>query len=282
MKKIPCLYAVARFTPFVETGEFANIGIVLIAPQHGVFGFKLMRKRYARVTQFFDQLDRRVYLSAVAALNEELDRLNGFLIKQGFDARNDDNNARFAQQMFMELVRPREAVIRFGELRTVLAEDPLETLDSLYGFYIERDFVSHEHGEALMTRQIRKVLVDAQLGKRFHAGKVGDSAFHVQFPFVEERDQQPIKIIKPLRLNHDEPSMIRDHGLQWLTRLVELKRHNRLPDQVLFAVDEVDDAMDAQGDRREACDDIEARLIEQGVQVTSCKQTNVILEFAQG
>jgi hypothetical protein len=34
-------YAVVRFMPFIETREFANVGVVLIAPKTGKFLFKL-------------------------------------------------------------------------------------------------------------------------------------------------------------------------------------------------------------------------------------------------
>lgn len=61
MNKIPCQYAIVRFTPFVETGEFANVGIVLFAPRQKSLLFKLVTKRYARITGFFHELDAGVY-----------------------------------------------------------------------------------------------------------------------------------------------------------------------------------------------------------------------------
>ena len=55
MNKVACQYALLRFRPFVETGEFANVGVVLLAPEARFFGFRLL-KRYGRITQFFHQL----------------------------------------------------------------------------------------------------------------------------------------------------------------------------------------------------------------------------------
>jgi len=57
MKKFACQYALLRFRPFVETGEFANVGVVMLAPEARFFGYRLL-KRYGRITQFFHQLDR--------------------------------------------------------------------------------------------------------------------------------------------------------------------------------------------------------------------------------
>ena len=59
MKKIACRYAIIQFMPYTETGEFANVGVVLACPETGYFDFKLQTKRYARITAFFNELDAK-------------------------------------------------------------------------------------------------------------------------------------------------------------------------------------------------------------------------------
>ncbi len=54
MTRIACQYAIVRFMPYIETGEFANVGILLWAPKTRYLGFKLLRRKHARITQFFD------------------------------------------------------------------------------------------------------------------------------------------------------------------------------------------------------------------------------------
>ena len=41
MNKKAYQYAIVRFSPFVETEEFANVGVVMICPAEGKFLFKL-------------------------------------------------------------------------------------------------------------------------------------------------------------------------------------------------------------------------------------------------
>ena len=53
MNKLACRYAILKFLPYTETGEFANVGVVLACPATGFFGFKLETRRYARFTDFF-------------------------------------------------------------------------------------------------------------------------------------------------------------------------------------------------------------------------------------
>ena len=54
-----------RFLPYLETGEFANVGIVLFCPESGYFGYKLMSRVRARITAFFEELDGKVYREAL-------------------------------------------------------------------------------------------------------------------------------------------------------------------------------------------------------------------------
>ena len=61
-----------RLSPFIETGEFANVGIVLMAPNQRYFASKLEIKRYGRITRFFEELDRKLYTHAIHVLKVEV------------------------------------------------------------------------------------------------------------------------------------------------------------------------------------------------------------------
>jgi len=41
MKRAAARYAIVQFMPYPETGEFANVGVVLACPTQNYFGFKL-------------------------------------------------------------------------------------------------------------------------------------------------------------------------------------------------------------------------------------------------
>ncbi len=275
MNKIACLYTVVHFAPFVETGEFANVGIVIMAPNERLFDFKLMGRRHSRVTQFFEQLDAKVFRATLAALRDELDRTSGLLKQHGFDKRVQTNDVDFAKRVFAEIVRPRETVIKFSELRGVLAEDVGAKLEELYGHYVERDFVTREYQETVLDRGLRKWLWQARVGERFSRLEVGNDEYHVAFPFVECSGDTAVKAIKPLHLAHPQPSKILDHGGQWLFRVQALKRRQLLPQEVLFAVSEPGE----DGARGKACAEIMGELQEAGVRVLPIANKAKIIEF---
>ncbi len=151
MSKTPCQYAIVRFMPYVETGEFANVGILMMAPATGYFGFKLLTRRHGRITKFFAALDAKVFRQAMFELQEELERVHRLLKSEGFDRHPNTNDSELAKRIFAEVLRPRETIIQFSEQRVVLADDPIQTLKELFAYYVERNFVTKEYRETVLV-----------------------------------------------------------------------------------------------------------------------------------
>lgn len=275
MKKFACQYALLRFRPFVETGEFANVGIVMMAPEARFFGFRLL-KRYARITQFFHQLDRRVYLEGRELFKEELDRFAGELRRLALDGRKTQPDVPLARNLFAELVRPREAMLQFAEQRVVLAENPKEKLGQLFDHYIERNFVTREYQERLLENTVRKLLFRAHVGARYQREKIGTLDFTVNFPFVLMADGRAQRVIKPLHLAQGDTTKILTHGGQWVDKIRRLRKRDALPDDVLFPVT----APQANTKAYDAFTEIRDDLIGAQVQVVPANDEDTILQFA--
>ncbi len=232
---LACQYALLRFRPFVETGEFANVGVVLLCPQGRFFGYRLLKK-YARITQFFHQLDRKVYLHGKALFTQELER---FALHLQHTALNDGTtNVPLALGLFAEFTRIRDSALQFAERRVVLARDPQAKLDELYDYYVERNFVNKAYQERLLESNIRHLLhqQSAHAGTPYRQDKVGAEDFAVSFPFVRKTGDVVDSVIKPLFLAHDNPTKVLTHGGQWVDKVCRLRRRSALPDNVLFPI----------------------------------------------
>lgn len=238
MNAVACQYAIVRFAPFVETGEFANVGIILLAPRAGFFGHELQTRRYARITRFFEEMDARTYKAAVSTIGTELKHFSDVVRKRGFHEHADPGAQAFAQDIFREIIRPREGIVRYSDPRVVMAADPAATLRALFEHYVERAFATREYHEAVIERGLRMLLQRARLAARFENRRVGDEGFHVTFPLVEMRDEVPVKAIKALNLAQTDPSKIRDHAILWRGRIDTLRARRTLPERVLFALSE--------------------------------------------
>jgi len=276
MTKFACQYALLRFRPFAETGEFANVGIVLLAPEARFFGFKLLN-RYGRITQFFKELDKKVYLNGRMLFKEELERFAAQLRKLALDGRKSVPDVRLAVDLFAEFVRHREAILQFDERRIVLAEDPKAKLNALFDFYVERNFVTKEYQERLLESSIRKLLFSAQVGEVYRQEKLGDADFAVNFPFVRMAEGHADRVIKPLYLAQNDTTKIITHGGQWVDKIRRLRKRQALPERVLFPV--TAPAIDARAYR--AFEEIREDLAAERVEIVAAASDQQILNFAQ-
>ncbi|KUM51962.1 DUF3037 domain-containing protein [Rheinheimera sp. EpRS3] len=117
-------YAIVRFLPHVETGEFANVGIVLCAPELGLLDFRLAPTRFARVTDFFEDLEGKLYKATLQTVEQELQRLQTYVTRL---------TAKELAQQMQEVVRPRETLVRYSELRSLyLEQKPAAVLEQLF------------------------------------------------------------------------------------------------------------------------------------------------------
>jgi hypothetical protein len=273
MTSVACRYAVLQFSPYRETGEFANAGVVLLCPATGFFDFKLQTQRTKRITDFFDPLPREVYVRAIAAMRDELQRVAQVAMQIPAPGRMDA-----LRQLFEALTRPREAMLRFGHPRTVLTTDPVAELARQFEHCVQRSFVTPEYVEQAMEKNIRQLLQGLHLAAPFGARQLGDEVFHANFPLVQQQDGKASKVIKPLRLNHGAPVDIYTHGDVWLQKIKRLRSRNHLPQAVLFALrpPESDDAQ-RQGAYQEICTEL------QGLEVQTVldSATSDITAFAQ-
>jgi hypothetical protein len=276
MTKFACQYALLRFRPFAETGEFANVGIVLLAPEARFFGFKLLN-RYGRITQFFKELDKKVYLNGRMLFKEELERFAAQLRKLALDGRKSVPDVRLAVDLFAEFVRHREAILQFDERRIVLAEDPKAKLNALFDFYVERNFVTKEYEERLLEISIRKLLFSAQVGEVYRQEKLGDADFAVNFPFVRMAEGHADRVIKPLYLAQNDTTKIITHGGQWVDKIRRLRKRQALPERVLFPV--TAPTIDARAYR--AFEEIREDLAAERVEIVPAASDQQILNFAQ-
>lgn len=272
-----CNYAVVRFLPYRETGEFVNVGVVLYCREADFFDVAVETQRRKRITDFFPELDRDIFSAGRQAFYEELRRVKKLLRA---DERKLDDETRAG--VFQELVRPRESVFRFSEVGTVLAEEPARKLAELFERYVNRQFAQNrEYQETVMARRLMDVLKANELiGHYLQNKKVGNDEFHVLMPIVSEaRNDRGVvrRAIKPLDLDRDEPTKIYDHGDAWIRRVERLRQVNQLPEGMLFTVREAN----ADDKRIKACRAICDELVRLDVRVLANGDEDGVLEFAK-
>jgi hypothetical protein len=267
-----CQYAIVRFLPYVETGEFANVGVVMYCVQSGLFQYKLL-DRVRRITAFFEELDVGVYRRARTEFATELSRISHI-----FNDKYVTGNPSAAKALFAELTRPREAMLRFDKVRVVMAEDPVEQFQKLFDHYIGRNFATKAYQEQLIEKQVRQALRAADLSVQYKEKVLGNHAYHARFPFVRMEGDKATSAIKPLHLGQDDPTQIFDHGWEWVGKLRKLRSEDLLPPAVLFAIQ---GPGEQSKERAQAFQEIVQELGKQQVQIIDHERTADIVQFAR-
>jgi len=214
--KAQCMYAVVRFMPFAETREFANVGIVVIAPKLGIYDFRLAPQKFGRVTQFFDDLDGVVYKHAIEGFEAELGRVRNYLVHNYIQGKD-------LVEYFKEITRARESVLHFGEIGTLLTDNVNKTVDKLYDRLIGRNFASSkEYREQQMVRVLKSQLT-SHLPKnvRYTQQKIKAGMFDISMPLVTKINSN-YRVIRPLAFEHNNVLQAMEHGETWVNRLKKL------------------------------------------------------------
>lgn len=123
-----CNYAMLRFLPYPETGEFVNVGVVVNCLQPCLLHFLVEEKMPARVKALFPDQNERAFEAAAEAMRKEMERVKAMI--------RDPKTCQFA---FNEAVRPRESTFRFGESRTILTADAENLAEELFKRYVRME-----------------------------------------------------------------------------------------------------------------------------------------------
>jgi len=149
---VPCNYALLRFRPYTDSGEFVNVGLVLWCEPTGFFDFCCDTRTRERVRAFFPHLDHTVFEKSVQQMAAEISRAGKIIAAS--------SAPRYPYQ---ELIRQREGILTFGPGSTALTTDPKNLLDRLVLHDIENAIVTDDDAVGLPSLQmvLRKLKVHA-------------------------------------------------------------------------------------------------------------------------
>ena len=254
MNRTACTYAAVRFLPFRETGEFANVGVVLLAPAAGYFGHRCHTSLGKRLHGFFPELERTVYKRSIVGMETLLNSISVQFDKGGASV-----------DRFHELTRPREGLITFSPTGAIFAESPQQALNDLYERLVLRQFAkSPEYQEQVMRNRLAESLRVWDLQRFYRKLRIGDEKFHVNVPFGCEVEGRVTKVLRPLDLNREEPTDIYLHGDKWVNTLRRLAEFGTLPEHVVIPIQ-----LPTGGERLNAANSVIANLRNVGAQAIS-------------
>lgn len=262
-------YAVVRFMPFIETREFANVGVVLIEPKTGKFLFWLAPKRFGRVTNFFDDLDGQLYRNGIDVFESELKRVQEYFITQSLFGKG-------LVEQFNELTRRRESVIHFGEIGRIVSTDAKQLLEKLYQRFVVRDFATKHYRERQMVRTLKERLTNV-LPVKYKEETFKAGVYDIKMPLVYNFEQGA-SIIKPLALEQQTPLKAAVHGETWIKHVQRLIKYDVIkPENALFAIEKPN----GKADFMQVYDDIVGEIKDIGVEALNFENIDSVINFAK-
>lgn len=269
MIKHACQYKIVRFAPYAETGEFANIGIVLLYPASPRLEFQLAKPRFARVTHFFEELDPDTYRQVIYGLRDEFTRIQKLL------AREDKQSA---QQIFTELTQTKGGIVRYSDQRVILTEDIDAQMQQLFAHYVGRRFSTPQHGEQLLEQVVKNRLKQLNLERTYKKASLNAGLYEIPMPFVRQVDGKNLGVIKPLAFDQKKNGKAVEHADLWLNRAEHLLENSVGPDNLLFAID-VSQTEDSQV--RNYIGHFRTKLEHRGIHTADADDIRAITDFAQ-
>lgn len=217
-------YLIVRFRPYAETGEFANIGVIVFDLENDEADFRLANRRFARIGHFFDPKAHQAYSLAIQNLRIEIPRVTEFL-PEAFASHQASSSSHY-----WEL---KESSILFSPPRVIKSELSLKLMTNhLFDRFVKREFEKPEALESALVRDIRRLLKREGIN-HFRGVAIDDELIPLKLPLGFQNGQ--LAAIKPLAFEHKNPLHIIDYGAHWKKRLsYHLDKGNLFEHRVLL------------------------------------------------
>ncbi|MDP8079768.1 DUF3037 domain-containing protein [Phocoenobacter skyensis] len=232
--KTPILYSFVRFRPYIETGEFVNVGLLMCEPQTQKLTFGLVPKNSGRVNHFF--YNSRIFEEIRDTINSELKYIKKIV----------ENDFRFSPEevarFFHNFVDCKEGIVQYSNAVVGVVDDPQANFSQLYREYIHFGGVKSVSQENNIVREF-KDLFKAQSNPIFNNYKEclvkGEtSKFKLPLALKDNNDNKVIRGIKPLAFDQNETASMIEHCDSWVAKINRSTAEGLIKkDCILFALD---------------------------------------------
>lgn len=142
--KTPYTYTVLRYVHDVLTGEFANVGVLIYAPNAEILAVKCTSS-YGRMSQFFGSVNGKYLRQLFRHLEDQA----GVLQVQLFKTSPSSERPKDAQGVAQLLLPRDDSSLQFANMGAGLTDDPLATVSALYERFVERYVVRAQRSTRL-------------------------------------------------------------------------------------------------------------------------------------
>lgn len=215
--KEPYSYVVLRYVHDILTGEFVNVGLVVVVPGQPLILTKA-RKTFGRIKNIFPDLDSDAYKRAIEAIERGMKSVERSLKSEGLfkGEKTAGDYARIALPLD-------DSSLQWSPVGAGLTSDPQKTFDQLYHRFITRyDRPSQRRrSDEDVWRPVEAKLKEQGVQVSLESKRVHGSTDTVDFRHAWKNGRW--HVYEPLSFDLSDADNIKDKARRWLGHLSAVK-----------------------------------------------------------
>jgi hypothetical protein len=206
---------ILRYVHDVVTGEFANIGVVLYAPEHRFLEARFATS-YERLNAIFLKIDHLHFRALMRYMANRFEQIGGD-IRDGLNVPPVNTLSEIVKQV----LPPDDSSLQWSQQGGGITDDPARVLAELYKRMVER-FIADATQASRSDEEIAKPF-RARLGKaatKLSEKTIETKDYQYDFQFAWKNDIW--HLYEPVSFDLVDPHNIREKANRWLGRGVAL------------------------------------------------------------
>jgi hypothetical protein len=204
-------YVVLRYVHDVMTGEFVNVGLVMLVPSKGL-GLVKTRQTISRIKSAFPDLDRHAFLAAMreirAAFAKIRKRQKRFLPFEGD-----------VQALARQLLPADDSSLQWSSVGVGVSDDDQKTFARLYDRFVARYDVqsSRRRTDDDVWRPVLEKLTERELDAKLHPATVAGAIDDIVFEHAWRNGK--LHVYEPVSFDLANADSIKVKAREWLGHL---------------------------------------------------------------
>lgn len=228
--KEPYSYVVLRYVHDVLTGEFVNVGLIVVIPDRPLI-LTQARKTFGRIKDVFPDLDSEAYKRAIDAVKRGMRSVERELKDEG--SFKGEKTARDYARIALPLD---DSSLQWSPVGTGLTTDPHKTFDQLYKRFVTRyDRPTKRHRtDNDVWRSLETKLKEHEVLIDFEPKQIQGNTDSVEFRHAWKNGRW--HVYEPLSFDLADADNIKNKARRWLGHLAAVREGAPDDVQVHFIV----------------------------------------------
>jgi len=228
--KEPYSYVVLRYIHDILTGEFVNVGLVLVVPGRPLI-LTRARKTFGRIKKVFPDLDSDSYKRAIEAIERGMKSVDRALKSEGLfkSEKTAVDYARIALPLD-------DSSLQWSPIGAGLTADPQKTFDQLYHRFVARHDRASERrrSDEDVWRPVEAKLKEHGVKVELEPKRIHGNTDTVEFRHAWKNGRW--HVYEPLSFDLSDSDNIKDKARRWLGHLSAVQPGSTDDVQVHFFV----------------------------------------------